>query len=469
MIPKAISMDFRQIALLLVFFIFYVIFGGTVFMYLESSLENQKRQEIDELLSDFTDKLQLINHPNITQDYITTMIQKLLVAQDMNLVDSYGNKTSFSNWSFFNSFFFAITVTTTIGYGHLTPYTVTGKIFCIIYALFGIPMTGLLIGGIGHRFSICFSNNISKAKTRYKRQISIRLMMLKKGLIFFVPWFLVFLVLPAVVFALIEDWTFLEGFYYCFVTLSTIGFGDYVAGSFEREYIWIYKLAVVLWIIFGLAYLSMILNFIGQGLQSRHLTNVVLSIRRISGRPPIKRKINQFRGKGRYKRQQSAPLSLVTENGKLITSDMSLNSAGSPSLSCPSPTFSQQPSFNDESIDESSSSPHHFFHILNIFPYFRQPSPSPHPKKTIKLDDDFLAVNTLYTSPRRSSSLPDIIENRVDITDDDDTVESDVLIDGQLRPNNNNSHNYVKLALNEKRKLFFVDFNHNPQLEVTSV
>ena len=49
-------MDLRQIASLLVFFIFYVIFGGTVFMYLEAPLEDQKRQEIEELLSEFRGK-----------------------------------------------------------------------------------------------------------------------------------------------------------------------------------------------------------------------------------------------------------------------------------------------------------------------------------------------------------------------------------------------------------------------------
>ncbi|CAG2171746.1 unnamed protein product [Oppiella nova] len=283
------------------------------------------------------------------------MIQKLLVAQDMNLVDRFGNKTEFINWSFFNSFFFAITVTTTIGYGHLTPYTASG--------------------GIGHRFSICFSNNISKAKSRYRRQFSIRLMLLKKGLIFFVPWFLVFLVLPAIVFAFIENWTFLEGFYYCFVTLSTIGFGDYVAGSFEKHYIWVYKLIVVLWIIFGLAYLSMILNFISQGLRSRHLTNVVLSIRRMSG-PPFAHRFNHLNKirRNRYNRQQSVPIALVTKNGKLIKSEVSLNSGETPSLS-PSPTFSQQQSFN-ESIDTCRSEAPHFFHILNIFPYFKHSSSS---------------------------------------------------------------------------------------------
>jgi hypothetical protein len=73
----------------------------------------------------------MINHPNITEEHITTMIHKLLVAQDMNLVDHYGNRTHI-NWSFFNSFFFAITVTTTIGYGHLSPYTVLGTLQHIV-------------------------------------------------------------------------------------------------------------------------------------------------------------------------------------------------------------------------------------------------------------------------------------------------------------------------------------------------
>ena len=204
-------------------------------------------------------------------------------------------------------------------------------------------------------------------------------MMLKKGLIFFVPWFVVFLVLPAVVFAYIEDWSFLEGFYYCFVTLSTIGFGDYVAGSFEKHYIWIYKLIVVLWIIFGLAYLSMILNFISQGLRSQRLTDVVQSIRRISG-PPFSQRLNSLRQSrtrrnqlNKLNRQQSAPIALLTPNGKIIKSNMSLNSA-TQSLS-PSPTYSQQQSFTSYTSGRSEDTP--FFHILNIFPYFKHSSRSP--------------------------------------------------------------------------------------------
>jgi len=36
--------------------------------------------------------------------------------------------------------------------------------------------------------------------------------------------------IPALVFHHIEDWTYLEALYYSFVTVTTIGFGDYVAG-----------------------------------------------------------------------------------------------------------------------------------------------------------------------------------------------------------------------------------------------
>ena len=74
-----------------------------------------------------TEHIKQLNHSQISEQYIRTMIHKLLEAQDNNLIDSYGNQSQYINWSFINSFFFAITVTTTIGYGHLTPSTFFGE------------------------------------------------------------------------------------------------------------------------------------------------------------------------------------------------------------------------------------------------------------------------------------------------------------------------------------------------------
>ena len=42
-------------------------------------------------------------------------------------------------------------------------------------------------------------------------------------------------VAPATVFHWVEGWHLLEALYFCFTTLSTIGFGDYIIGEKERE------------------------------------------------------------------------------------------------------------------------------------------------------------------------------------------------------------------------------------------
>lgn len=50
----------------------------------------------------------------------------------------------------------------------------------------------------------------------------------------FLLWGLfVHLLLPPLVFMSVEDWSYLEGLYFSFITLTTVGFGDYVAGMFH--------------------------------------------------------------------------------------------------------------------------------------------------------------------------------------------------------------------------------------------
>ncbi|KAI2805324.1 hypothetical protein BLOT_004320 [Blomia tropicalis] len=397
MIPKAIPMEIRHIVFLLVVFILYVIFGGLIFMLLESPEEQIKRKELETILNEFSVHIKQLNHSRISEHYIRTMIHKLLVAQDNNLIDSFGNQSQYINWSFINSFFFAITVTTTIGYGHLTPSTFFGKIFCIVYALFGIPITGLLIGSLADRFSKLYTPKAVVRKNHYQRQLSARFLMFKKGIISLVPWFFVFLVVPAIIFTCIEEWSFLDGFYYCFVTLSTIGFGDFVAGSFEKDYIWMYKIVVVFWIIFGLAYLSMVLNFIMQSLRSRHISNVMHSIRHRMSTPNL---VNRTRHHPtHFKRQQSSPGVIYAHNGKKIFPSDQTENVNNNFLNVDNSTI------NSAVLHPDTNPTNKRMEFFNFFKHWndnREKSPTPQLKSSLRQAyDDNVSI-------RQTNSLPDL-------------------------------------------------------------
>lgn len=53
--------------------------------------------------------------------------------------------------------------------------------------------------------------------------------------LYVLPGLIIFLVLPSFVIMVVEEgWSYLDCFYYAFITLTTIGFGDHVAGECVR-------------------------------------------------------------------------------------------------------------------------------------------------------------------------------------------------------------------------------------------
>ena len=62
-----------------------------------------------------------------------------------------------------------------------------------------------------------------------------------------------------------DDWNFLIGFYFCFITLSTIGFGDYVPGTRLDTWAAQEKLILcALYLLIGLALLAMCFELIQE-------------------------------------------------------------------------------------------------------------------------------------------------------------------------------------------------------------
>uniref|UniRef100_A0A8C6IAN0 Potassium channel, subfamily K, member 18 n=1 Tax=Mus spicilegus TaxID=10103 RepID=A0A8C6IAN0_MUSSI len=66
------------------------------------------------------------------------------------------------DWSFLSALFFCCTVFSTVGYGHMYPVTRLGKLLCMLYALFGIPLMFLVLTDIGDILATILSRAYSR-------------------------------------------------------------------------------------------------------------------------------------------------------------------------------------------------------------------------------------------------------------------------------------------------------------------
>ncbi|KAL6443549.1 hypothetical protein ACFW04_001598 [Cataglyphis niger] len=188
--------------------------------------------------------------------FVNTMDQDAHIESDLPPIVT-------ERWSILQAVFFASTVLTTIGYGNVVPSTNWGRIFCIFFALIGIPLTLIVIADLGKLFAegvvyialklklkLLFRAKLSCVPTNVTGRRSL-------GACAAIILLFLYLACGAGMFMLWEDdWNFFDGFYFCFVTMTTIGFGDLVPKKPK------YTLLCTLYILVGLALTGTIIELV---------------------------------------------------------------------------------------------------------------------------------------------------------------------------------------------------------------
>ncbi|XP_069089798.1 potassium channel subfamily K member 3 [Pleurodeles waltl] len=201
----------RTLALIICTFT-YLLVGAAVFDALESEQETSERRRLEQKQGDLRRKY------NLTADNYRELEWVVLKLKP--------HKAGVQ-WKFAGSFYFAITVITTIGYGHAAPSTDGGKVFCMFYALLGIPLTLVMFQSLGERINTL----VKYILHRIKKCLGMRRPEVSMANMVTIGFFscISTLCIGAAAFSHYEHWSFFHAYYYCFITLTTIGFGDYVA------------------------------------------------------------------------------------------------------------------------------------------------------------------------------------------------------------------------------------------------
>ncbi|XP_039971573.1 potassium channel subfamily K member 9-like isoform X2 [Xiphias gladius] len=180
----------RTLSLILCIIV-YLLLGAAVFAALESESESSRKKALEQKLN------ALKNEYGFTEEDYREIERVVLLS---------GSHRAGSQWKLAGSFYFAITVITTIGYGHVAPRTDAGKAFCMFYAVLGIPLTLVMFQSLGERINTFVRYLLRRAKKGlglWKTEVSMGNMVLV-GLLSCMST----LCIGAAAFSHFEDWTF---------------------------------------------------------------------------------------------------------------------------------------------------------------------------------------------------------------------------------------------------------------------
>ncbi|XP_065060718.1 potassium channel subfamily K member 3-like isoform X1 [Rhopilema esculentum] len=244
----------RKVLILLAVFFVYLVIGAVIFWKVED-----KPDKTDEALREIYNKYD-IGNGSLSFDRFVSITKSEI--EDVFKISHFGE----TSWSFYSAFYFCGSVVTTIGYGHMTPKTDAGRIILLFYALVGIPLNLWTLKVMGDVITSLLTNLVSKFEKTVLRRQELKHIKLKvvAGM---AALNITVLLLGGLMYKVSENWSYIEGIYYCFIVYSTIGFGDLVPNeghefSSQKEVFMMFVRGFNL--IIGLSLLSSLLSSIIQ-------------------------------------------------------------------------------------------------------------------------------------------------------------------------------------------------------------
>uniref|UniRef100_A0A7S1U1M1 Potassium channel domain-containing protein n=1 Tax=Phaeomonas parva TaxID=124430 RepID=A0A7S1U1M1_9STRA len=141
-------------------------------------------------------------------------------------------ETCYTPWTVVDTLYWSTVTVTTVGYGDYSPTTDAGRIFGFFYIIFGL---GVVLGVIQSFVNNAIDRVEQNAKQRGRGGIDAseldetpqeitaqlyRKVAVSIGIIIAVS------LLGGVIYSALEDWTYLDGVWWAFITSLTIGYGD---------------------------------------------------------------------------------------------------------------------------------------------------------------------------------------------------------------------------------------------------
>uniref|UniRef100_A0A4Y0BPQ5 Potassium channel domain-containing protein n=1 Tax=Anopheles funestus TaxID=62324 RepID=A0A4Y0BPQ5_ANOFN len=130
--------------------------GGIAFRLTEGTFESQYKCGVKRVKREFIDQLWLSSHNQREEDWKLSARNRLRkFEEELQIAFEAGMKSYSGNtaWNFVNGVIYSLTVVSTIGYGHISPSTTTGRALTILYAIIGIPIFLIVLADFGKLFT----------------------------------------------------------------------------------------------------------------------------------------------------------------------------------------------------------------------------------------------------------------------------------------------------------------------------